>query len=129
LVFPDGFCGETVVTQCNDGIDNDGDGLIDGDDDGCDGSNAEGGENLPACADGVDNDLDGVADFGGDNGCSDDNDDNEADCVQGTFYTDHAVYPNGTQPGPAFEGALMDLVGHVDESYRTRKPEIVQVPR
>lgn len=129
LVFPDGFCGETKVTQCNDGVDNDGDGMVDRDDDGCDESNAEGGVDLPACADGVDNDQDGAIDTGDDHGCVNDADNDEANCVQGTFYTDHAVYPDGTTPGPSYEGAVMDLVRHVDDNYQTKKPEIIQVPR
>src|SRR5262245_44261333 len=57
--------------QCSDGIDNDGDGLIDlGPDPGCtspsDNSEAD---PLPACSDGIDNDGNGLIDFPADPGC------------------------------------------------------------
>ena len=57
--------------QCSDGIDNDGDGLIDlGGDPGCtspsDNSEVD---NLPQCSDGIDNDADGAIDFPADSGC------------------------------------------------------------
>jgi hypothetical protein len=35
IVYPDGYCGENVVTQCNDGMDNDEDLLIDNEDPDC----------------------------------------------------------------------------------------------
>ena len=53
------------VPQCADGIDNDGDGLIDNADPGCSGSddNDETNSSVPAqCADGTDNDSDGFSD-------------------------------------------------------------------
>jgi hypothetical protein len=59
------------LPQCGDGIDNDGDGLIDlGQDPGCtspsDNSELD---NLPQCSDGIDNDADGMVDFPNDPGC------------------------------------------------------------
>ena len=72
--------GDLVATipfapACSDGLDNDGDGLVDGGDPDCesiDGATEqtiviEG--DLPACADGVDNDGDGLVDFPDDPGC------------------------------------------------------------
>jgi hypothetical protein len=59
------------VPQCGDGIDNDGDGLIDlGQDPGCT-SPSDNSElnNLAQCSDGVDNDGDGLVDFPNDPGC------------------------------------------------------------
>jgi hypothetical protein len=60
-----------AVSQCRDGIDNDGDGLIDlGSDPGCTSPNDNAElDNLPQCADGSDNDQDGLIDFPTDPGC------------------------------------------------------------
>lgn len=56
------------LPACSDGLDNDGDGLIDfGSDPGC-ASNPSDAED-PACNDGVDNDGDGATDFPADAGC------------------------------------------------------------
>jgi hypothetical protein len=126
LVFPDGSCGEAEFDQCNDGVDNDGDGLVDREDEQCQGSRvggrSESGDPVTACGDGVDNDGDGLTDLA-DGGCNGPEDDDEASCVQGTFYSDHAVSPNGSAPGPQYEQAILDLVEHIDASYRTRAPE------
>ncbi|OGG79197.1 hypothetical protein A3A39_04945 [Candidatus Kaiserbacteria bacterium RIFCSPLOWO2_01_FULL_54_13] len=77
----------SAPAQCVDGIDNDGDGLVDAADPGC----ADGADNNEfnttlltpsACADGIDNDGDGLIDFVpvlGDPGCSDIFDENEGD--------------------------------------------------
>jgi len=46
---------------CDDGIDNDGDGLVDGQDPSCDANGT--GERVPECADGIDNDGDGTIDL------------------------------------------------------------------
>jgi len=128
LVFPDGFCGETVQTQCTDGVDNDNDGLIDRRDPDCANGNSETGQPVSICNDGVDNDLDGKIDSE-DHGCDSPADNDEADCVQGTFYTNHASYPDGSTPGPAYEDAFVDLVHHLDEHYRTRAPETIPLIR
>jgi hypothetical protein len=63
------------VTDCSDGLDNDGDGFADGADPGCDGlDDVSERSNAFACDDGVDNDGDGLADHDpdpdeGDPGC------------------------------------------------------------
>jgi len=65
------------VNECTDGLDNDGDGAIDGFDRDCDGgSTTEGGSNEPQCSDGKDNDGDGKIDFG-EGGDPDCTDDND----------------------------------------------------
>lgn len=67
--------------QCNDGIDNDGDGLIDyPSDPGCTSATDNSEVNIIAtyqCNDGVDNDGDGLVDFPQDPGCSSATDNNE----------------------------------------------------
>lgn len=177
VVFPEGFCGKSTVYQCNDGIDNDGDGAVDSgrdadlriectDDDGvcragysCRANTAEpdrswccppemidcgppdeacgrnqrgrneAGGNLALCADGVDNDRDGRVDLE-DEGCTDaPGRDSEADCISGSFFTTHQAQRDGTAGGPDFEGALLDMVGHVDRNYRTRQPEVISERR
>ena len=71
--------------DCNDKVDNEGDGLIDfGQDPGCE-SLADPSEVDPlrtACNDDIDNDGDGLVDFGQDPGCTDFQDDDEADAEQ-----------------------------------------------
>jgi len=73
---------ETVVGAagggaCDDGMDNDGDGLVDLADPDCESAGDPDETHTPECADGVDNDGDGEADFGNDDGCSDLTDDDE----------------------------------------------------
>jgi MYXO-CTERM domain-containing protein len=58
----------SVIDACMDGLDNDGDGLIDTADPGCASSSAL--IENPQCSDGFDNDGDGTADFGGDPDCA-----------------------------------------------------------
>ncbi len=74
-------------TQCNDGIDNDGDGLIDfPDDPGCTSETDTTENSLPSpqCSDGRDNDNDGKIDFPNDPGCTAANQDSETDdCPSG----------------------------------------------
>jgi cysteine-rich repeat protein len=69
------------TTACNDGIDNDGDGLTDGADPGCDGITDGDEHGAGACDDGIDNDDDGRIDFKpgntGDPGCTSPSDDSE----------------------------------------------------
>jgi len=82
--FPvSGSCGTPPVAQCNDGIDNDGDGLTDFPaDPGCtDANDNDETDASPAaqCSDGIDNDGDGLTDFPADPGCTDANDNNESD--------------------------------------------------
>jgi hypothetical protein len=64
--------------ECDDGLDNDGDGSIDLDDPLCD--DAEDLSEAGICGDGLDNDGDGFTDFsGGDRGCADPDDSSEND--------------------------------------------------
>lgn len=76
--------GGSTTTACSDGIDNDGDGLVDMEDAGCTDvtDNDEYNEVVPApaCADGLDNDGDGLIDLA-DAGCSDAADSDETDPV------------------------------------------------
>ncbi|MEE2786921.1 MAG: hypothetical protein VX589_06245 [Myxococcota bacterium] len=68
--------------DCSDGLDNDGDGLIDvSQDPGCENAQdpSEVDEVRPQCADDVDNDGDGLIDFGPDPGCDDFQDNDETD--------------------------------------------------
>jgi glutamine amidotransferase-like uncharacterized protein len=73
----------TQTPQCSDGVDNDGDGLVDAADPGCvdAGDNDETDPAPPECNDGIDNDGDGLVDFPNDLGCDDANDDDETDPV------------------------------------------------
>ncbi len=174
VVFPEGFCGKASVYQCNDGIDNDGDGFLDAAndteqrraceaDEDCSGGytcrasatgdrfccpaewadcgrpdpecefdrrrRSEAGEPLSLCSDGVDNDLDGLTDLD-DLGCMGEaSRDDEADCKKGSFYTTHVAQRDGDAGGPDFEGAILDMLDHIDAHYRTKPPETVTVPR
>lgn len=75
---------DVVVTgigeaACNDGVDNDGDGLTDyPDDPGCEDAFDADETDIPACADGIDNDNDGDIDFPNDTSCSSYLDDDES---------------------------------------------------
>jgi len=62
---------DTMASSCNDGIDNDGDGLVDMDDPGC-ASPTDASERNPkvACDNGKDDDGDGLIDFPADPGCA-----------------------------------------------------------
>ncbi len=73
--------GGSSLAQCEDGIDNDGDGLIDMADPGCESPEDDDESDdpvLPQCSDGIDNDGDGLIDLA-DPGCSDAMDDDESD--------------------------------------------------
>ncbi|MFO8015577.1 MAG: hypothetical protein R6U32_00585, partial [Candidatus Woesearchaeota archaeon] len=71
--------------ECSDGIDNDGDGLVDENDPGCYDSGAydpqddDETDTLPECADYFDNDNDGLIDYPEDPGCENTVDDDESD--------------------------------------------------
>ncbi|HEY1557771.1 MAG TPA: hypothetical protein VGF94_23225 [Kofleriaceae bacterium] len=75
------------IDQCNDGIDNDGDGLVDYPaDPGCSDPNDDSEDTAgpPQCSDGVDNDGDGKIDYPNDPGCTSPNQDTETDdCPDG----------------------------------------------
>jgi len=65
---------------CNDGVDNDGDGLMDMNDPGCDSNGDKDETNAAppaACGDGADNDGDGLTDYPSDPGCSSSSDGDE----------------------------------------------------
>ena len=62
--------GGTEIPECNDGVDNDGDGLLDNADPACAIGDTESGDPPVACNDGVDNDGDGLTDFPDDPGCT-----------------------------------------------------------
>ncbi len=179
IVSPDGSCGRNDLRQCNDGIDNDKDGLVDAGDDaerrvrcardaecttgyrcrpqtfgkqgkgearwccregmahcgppdpqcGLRADNKSEGGAVTYCSDGVDNDRDGLTDLE-DEGCMGLlHLDTEADCREGSFYTAHQARKDGTPGGPDWEGALLDMIDHIDTHYRTRRPETVTVPR
>ena len=80
-----GAGGGGATVACNDGVDNDNDGLIDLDDPGCE---SEGDPDEfdppaePACSDGLDNDLDGFTDYPNDPGCSSRTDETEENDLQ-----------------------------------------------
>lgn len=69
-----------TVTQCSDGIDNDGDGAVDLSDFGCS-SASDNDESNPKsqCENGIDDDGDGLTDYPMDPGCSSRQDNNEGD--------------------------------------------------
>ena len=98
-----GFCAKRdqkpAVYQCNDGIDNDGDGLVDLKDPGC--ANAEDNDeyNEPPqtttqCSDGVDNDGDGLVDLI-DPGCANAEDNDETDNPTQTIQCNDGVDNDG----------------------------------
>ena len=60
------------IDDCNDGIDNDGDGVVDLVDPGCTLNGTSEEPDPVACNDGIDNDGDGLIDFGEDPGCDED---------------------------------------------------------
>ena len=71
--------GSSGIPQCEDGIDNDSDGLTDGEDPACQ-ANPAGRESQDpphACEDGIDNDADGETDFPDDPNCADAQDQDE----------------------------------------------------
>jgi uncharacterized repeat protein (TIGR01451 family) len=72
-----------AVTQCRDGIDNDGDGAVDSADFSCSSPDDNDETNPKAqCQDGIDNDGDGLADFPQDPGCQSRQDNDETNAVQ-----------------------------------------------
>lgn len=87
-----------VVTACNDGTDNEGDGKIDFPaDPGCTGALDPDETDLPQCSDGLDNDGDGIIDFPNDPGCA-------------TFVDNDEAGPPACQDGIDNDGdGLLDL--------------------
>lgn len=92
-------------TECNNGIDDDTDGLIDAFDPGCfdsdDDSEAPDPTPLPQCADGLDNDSDTLVDYPDDTGCSGASDDLELNCDDSD--------PIETITGPVHTGSTTGL--------------------
>ncbi|RLI97609.1 MAG: hypothetical protein DRO99_02760, partial [Candidatus Aenigmatarchaeota archaeon] len=81
--------GSDAITQCTDGLDNDGDGLIDTNDPGCAGIyDSNEGDGTSQCQDGTDNDNDGATDYPYDFSCSSPQDNSESaplsQCQDGT---------------------------------------------
>jgi hypothetical protein len=66
------------LPECSDGVDNDGDTLIDSSDRGCTSATDDSEAGEPRCADTLDNDSDGRTDYPADTGCSSASDDSEA---------------------------------------------------
>lgn len=97
---------------CTDGVDNDGDGLIDDDDPGCVGTEGPPGDDN--CTDGIDNDGDGLTD-GDDPDCQDDGEGppGSASCTDGIDNDGDGLTDSADpdcQPGGGGAGALSDLV-------------------
>ena len=125
FVYPDGSCSDNKVKACNDGVDNDGDGLVDLDDPGCQGDEERRVEEddaeesgPPRCRDLVDNDLDGQVDLA-DPGCISPDHDDEGECREGTFYLNHLVNVDGISAGRDYEAAFLDMIDYIDQNYRT----------
>jgi hypothetical protein len=135
-----------VLAQCSDGIDNDGDGIIDfPNEPGCetpldhDESDTCPGVGCPECADGVDNDADGLTDWPDDPGCSGAGDLSELDeCVTGLMRAgarlpasaaprrcagggDHVLLRHGIRPVSA-AGRLRRKLGSGLRSGLERRP-------
>jgi len=93
---------EVVYVQCNDGDDNDSDGLTDyPNDPGCT-DPGDDNETDPQCLDGLDNDSDGLVDYPDDTGCTSLTDDDETDPV-----TPVATSTGGTLGGGTSRGGLL----------------------
>ncbi len=101
----------TGPPECNDQVENDGDGLTDYPaDTGCDSQDDNSEQNAPVptaeCNDTVDNDGDGVADFPTDPGCSDAFDTDETS-ITVTFVSEYPLRKNTGSPKPIFVKALV----------------------
>ena len=81
---------DDVVTACNDGLDNDGDGVADSQDPGCSSPTDDNEHGTTQCDNGADDDGDGVADTG-DPGCAGPADDDE----HGTTQCDNGADDDG----------------------------------
>ncbi|MGC6416361.1 MAG: hypothetical protein ACON3Z_04570 [Bradymonadia bacterium] len=80
---------EPLTVECNDGVDNDRDGLVDSLDLDCDsprGRSESGDGALTECSDGIDNDGDGELDYPSDLGCEAAGDDYEATCDESDLW-------------------------------------------
>ncbi|MBI2892732.1 MAG: SUMF1/EgtB/PvdO family nonheme iron enzyme [Deltaproteobacteria bacterium] len=104
----------SALTQCNDRIDNDGDGLVDfGPDPGCAGPVDSSEADLePQCGDGVDNDDDGATDFPADSSCADALDtteDGPAACANGLDDDGDTLVDFPFDPGCAAAGDSSEI--------------------
>jgi hypothetical protein len=114
--------GSTATYQCNDNIDNDGDGRIDLADSGCSSSTDNDETNAAAtyqCNDGIDNDNDGRIDLA-DSGCSSSTDNSEYVApVQSNFVvnTNSPSLINSAQGSVTLEGSFANPVGQVDTCF------------
>ncbi|MEM9730793.1 MAG: hypothetical protein AAF997_19580 [Myxococcota bacterium] len=91
LAFTDPGNPGSLPGACSDGVDNDGDGLTDTADPGCDGSSGD--IENPACSDGYDNDSDGLIDADDPecDGPSDDRERSPSDCSVGPASDSHVL--------------------------------------
>lgn len=116
-----------TITFCNDGLDNDGDGLIDTSDPGCTNALDPDETDVPACADGVDNDSDGDIDFPADQSCSTYIDDDESGmpaCQDGAdndgdALTDFPADPGCSAANDVSEADLPQCGNGVDDDLDT----------
>ena len=85
-----------VIAQCRDGLDNDGDGLVDLNDPGClTADDLDESDATTACQDGLDNDGDGFVDFPEDIGCEDAQDNDELNAVIDLFACEDGLDNDG----------------------------------
>jgi hypothetical protein len=117
--FDDGSPGAAELPFCSDGVDNDGDTLVDfGSDAGC--SSAQQDQEDPACNDGLDDDGDGSVDLADPN-CDSAGDDDEAASPIDAF----VCYSASASGPPAFNGADVTL----DDEVETGRPFSVRSPK
>jgi len=122
-----------VLAQCSDGIDNDGDGIIDFPyEPGCespldhDETDTCPGVGCPECADGVDNDGDGLTDWPADPGCSGAGDPSELDEC-GTGLPLSTLSPTGTTNGVIMQGTSL-MSGSCGGFGGPEKAYLIQLP-
>jgi len=131
--------GEPTIPQCEDGIDNDQDGLIDALDPACMAGATLESDDPPLCHDGKDNDGDNLADYPADPGCDSEDDDDESNapiaqcrdgrdndadgladfpadpgCVFADQNDEHDDCPDGTSCPACGNGRDDDMDGKVD---------------
>jgi hypothetical protein len=109
--------GPDGAPECSDGVDNDGDGLIDFPaDPGCD--SADDDDERNQCVDGVDNDGDGLIDFGADPGCDSPQDDDERDGGGGAAGARQLPRTGGAAAPPLLGLGLLGLAGAAEALRR-----------
>jgi hypothetical protein len=107
--------------ECSDGVDNDGDGLIDfPTDPGCDSPQDDDERNQ--CVDGVDNDGDGLVDLPADPGCDSPQDDDERDGAPGGPTARQLPRTGGGAAAPLLGVGLLSLAGVVEALRRRVVP-------